>query len=58
LPYQENFDLLDADGNGRLTEEEFSAWPHPHREAEVSFERRDSDGDGIITREEFCPDSW
>jgi Ca2+-binding EF-hand superfamily protein len=51
---ERNFETFDADGDGKLTAEEFAAWPHARGDAKSLFEARDSDGDGSLTREEFC----
>ncbi len=55
LRCQENFEDLDIDGDGQLTEQEFSAVTHPRGEASMLFRERDANDDGIITFDEFCP---
>lgn len=49
-----HFDAFDADHDGKLTKDEFAAWPHPHGDADMLFGERDLDHDGTITRDEFC----
>ena len=51
------FDLLDADGDGRISQEEFLVYADALGAEEQSARKRfahvDSDGDGSISREEF-----
>ncbi|HVY31974.1 MAG TPA: EF-hand domain-containing protein [Polyangiaceae bacterium] len=49
-----HFDAFDADHDGKLSPDEFAAWPHAHGDADTLFAERDLDHDGTITREEFC----
>lgn len=51
---EEHYGVFDSDGDGRLTPDEFAAWPHARGDANTLFEERDVDHDGTITREEFC----
>jgi len=50
----EHFDAFDADHDGKLTREEFSAWPHHRGDADTLFDERDVNRDGTIARGEFC----
>jgi Ca2+-binding EF-hand superfamily protein len=50
----QHFDAFDADHNGKLTKDEFAAWPHVRGDAETLFVERDRDHDGVITLDEFC----
>jgi Ca2+-binding EF-hand superfamily protein len=55
MPYcAENFRAFDADGNGKVSEQEFFARPHANPNAEHMFRARDSDGDKVLTETEFC----
>jgi Ca2+-binding EF-hand superfamily protein len=49
-----HFDTFDADHDGKLTKDEFAAWPHRHGDSDTLFGERDLDHDGTITRDEFC----
>ena len=51
---EQHFDAFDADGDGALTKEEFTSFPHAAGDPESLFAERDGDGDGRLTREEFC----
>lgn len=51
------FDLLDADGDGRISEQEFLVYANAlgarEEDARKRFAHVDTDGDGDISREEF-----
>jgi Ca2+-binding EF-hand superfamily protein len=49
-----HFEAFDTDKDGKVTAQEFAAWPHARGDADVLFTERDSDKDGILTRDEFC----
>jgi Ca2+-binding EF-hand superfamily protein len=51
---EEHYEAFDSGGNGKLTLDEFAAWPHARGDAATLFEERDGNHDGTITREEFC----
>lgn len=51
---EQHFATFDTDHDGKLTKEEFAAWPHAHGDADVLFGERDLDHDGTILRGEFC----
>lgn len=51
---EQHFDVFDADRDGKVSKDEFGAWPHARGDAETLFEERDTDRDGTLTREEFC----
>jgi hypothetical protein len=51
---EQHFAAFDSDSNGKVTKDEFLAWPHPRGDAENIFSARDLDHDGSITRGEFC----
>jgi hypothetical protein len=51
---EQHFTAFDADRDGRLTRQEFSAWPHAHGDADTLFAERDLDHDGTIEHGEFC----
>jgi Ca2+-binding EF-hand superfamily protein len=51
---EEHYGAFDSDGNGKLTLDEFAAWPHARGDAATLFDERDVNHDGTITREEFC----
>ncbi len=50
----QHFDAFDTDHDGKLTQDEFGAWPHARGDANVLFGERDLDHDGTIERGEFC----
>ncbi len=52
---QDKFETFDSNGDGLITEEEFSASPHRRGEAGMLFRERDVNGDGSLTFDEFCP---
>lgn len=56
-PCERHFAGFDADGDGKVTRDEFLAWPHPRGDAETIFGERDRDHDGVITQSELC-DRW
>ncbi|MBM7167612.1 EF-hand domain-containing protein [Streptomyces sp. G44] len=51
------FDIMDVDGDGQITREEFSrlleVWSVTAPEAMQTFDRMDANGDGVISRQEF-----
>ncbi|MDX6743926.1 EF-hand domain-containing protein [Actinocorallia sp. A-T 12471] len=51
------FDIIDADGDGVITREEFvrhfTVWDGQTPDAHEVFVRLDTDGDGVISRHEF-----
>jgi Ca2+-binding EF-hand superfamily protein len=51
------FDIMDVDGDGEITREEFSrlleVWGVTTPEAMQTFDRMDANGDGVISRQEF-----
>jgi len=51
---EQHFDAFDVNRDGKLTNDEFAAWPHMRGDAETLFEERDSNHDGTITLAEFC----
>jgi Ca2+-binding EF-hand superfamily protein len=51
---EQHFAAFDRDGSGKVTKEEFLAWPHAARDPETAFGERDLDHDGTITQVEFC----
>jgi Ca2+-binding EF-hand superfamily protein len=51
---EQHFDAFDADRDGKLTRDEFAAWPHVHGDADMLYGERDLDQDGAVTRDEFC----
>ncbi len=53
---QKRFIKLDADKDGKVTLQEFTApiGKHPVGKAEEIFKMRDANGDGVLTKEEFC----
>jgi Ca2+-binding EF-hand superfamily protein len=51
------FDTMDADGDGRVSLEEFRAHARPDSSPGREFARADDDGDGLLTRREFN-DQW
>jgi Ca2+-binding EF-hand superfamily protein len=51
---EQHFEAFDADHDGKLTRDEFAAWPHVRGDADTLFAERDRDHDGSITRAEFC----
>jgi hypothetical protein len=50
----ERFELLDDDGDDRVSPEEFETHAHPYPGPEVLFHNRDIDGDGFLSEAEFC----
>jgi hypothetical protein len=51
---QERFDTLDANHDGKVSQEEFAAIPHYRGNAEQMFKNMDRDGDGVLSKDEFC----
>jgi Ca2+-binding EF-hand superfamily protein len=51
---EQRFETFDADGDRKVTREEFAAWPHARGDAQRLFAERDRNNDGSITRDEFC----
>jgi hypothetical protein len=52
---ERRFNLLDKNGDGQVTLEEFSASRDARgRRGERHFQQRDLDGNGVLTKEEFC----
>lgn len=52
---EEQFAAMDSDKDGRVTQEEFMAFPHRAEvDREATFQLLDVDNDGILTKEEFC----
>ena len=51
---EQRFAAFDSDSNGKVTKEEFLAWPHAQGDAETIFGERDRDHDGSISPDEFC----
>jgi Ca2+-binding EF-hand superfamily protein len=49
-----HFSRFDANADGRVSDAEFAALPHPHGDATVVFAARDQDHDGLLTTAEFC----
>jgi hypothetical protein len=48
------FSKLDANGDGKVTFEEFNSVPHPEGKPEWLFGLRDANRDGKLTQQEFC----
>lgn len=53
---QQRFDELDANKDGKVVKEEFSAVPHHRGNAEQNFKVMDVNGDGVLTKDELCAD--
>ena len=51
----DTFAMLDADGSGTVTREEFEAWFEPEDPADDPFAFFDANGDGVITPAELAP---
>jgi hypothetical protein len=51
---EQRFIEIDADKDGKVTLQEFTAIKHPGGKAEEIFKMRDANGDGVLTKEEFC----
>lgn len=51
---ENHFEMYDANSDGKMSEAEFSAWPHARGEAATLFSQRDQDDDGTLTQAEFC----
>ncbi len=51
---EDHFTSLDANKDGSVTLEEFSAVRHPRGNAKDIFKMRDANSDGSLTVEEFC----
>jgi hypothetical protein len=54
LPCLDRFALLDRDGDGRLSAEEFEAHAHVHTDPMTQFRLHDGDGDNHLSEAEFC----
>ena len=54
---EHHFDAFDVNRDGKLTNDEFAAWPHVRGDAETLFDERDRDQDGTVTSAEFCATS-
>lgn len=54
---EQHFDAFDVNRDGKLTKDEFAAWPHVRGDAETLFDERDSNHDGSVTSAEFCSTS-
>jgi len=52
-PPKPDFSTIDADGDGVISFEEFSAKKPPHGDAQTIFDEIDSDGNGEITEQEL-----
>jgi Ca2+-binding EF-hand superfamily protein len=51
---EQHFETFDADHDGKLTRDEFGAWPHAHGDANMLFDERDLDHNGTVESGEFC----
>ena len=51
---EQRFIEIDADKDGKVALQEFTAIKHPGGKIEEVFKMRDANGDGVITKEEFC----
>ena len=51
---EQHFDAFDVNRDGKLTKDEFAAWPHVRGDATTLFDERDQNHDGTITSAEFC----
>lgn len=51
---QNRFISLDANGDGKVTKEEFMGISHRRPNPEERFNTLDADGNGYLTVEEFC----
>jgi Ca2+-binding EF-hand superfamily protein len=49
-----SFRTFDSNGNGRVSKEEFFAFPNDQENAPEIFASRDSSRDGVLTANEFC----
>jgi Ca2+-binding EF-hand superfamily protein len=49
-----HFARFDTNGDANISEEEFTALPHPHGDAHAIFSARDQNHDGLLTTAEFC----
>jgi len=47
------FKKMDANGDGKLSKEEFTAKAKDKEKAEAQFKAKDKDGDGCLTLDEF-----
>lgn len=47
------FKKMDANGDGKVSKEEFMAKQKDKEKAEASFKAKDKDGDGCLTGDEF-----
>lgn len=53
-PCQKRFIALDADGDMKITQEEFLAVPHRRADPAGFFKHLDGNGDGTVSLAEFC----
>lgn len=51
---KDRFAALDANGDGKVTKEEFQAFKHPGMQPDQVFATVDKNNDGVLTEEEFC----
>jgi hypothetical protein len=54
LPCLDRFALLDRDGDGQLSAEEFEAHAPVHADPMTQFRLQDADGDNYLSEAEFC----